>query len=66
VKRACERAGVSPFSPNRLRHSAATAIRKGFGVEAAQVVLGHSQVLTTQIYAERDQDLGRGVAAEIG
>jgi integrase len=66
VKRACERAGVTPFSPNRLRHSAATAIRKGFGVEAAQVLLGHSDAVVTQVYAERDLALGRRVAAEIG
>jgi len=39
------------WSPNQLRHSAATDIRRRFGLEAAQVVLGRSGV--TQVYAER-------------
>ncbi len=49
------------WSPNRLRHSAATQLRKEFGIEAARVVLGHSSAGVTEIYAE--QDLAR--AAEI-
>ncbi len=36
---------VPRWSPHRLRHSAATEIRRRFGLEAAQVCLGHS-VLT--------------------
>ena len=47
------------WSPNRLRHAAATEIRQQFGLEAAQVVLGHSKADVTQVYAERD--LGKGV-----
>lgn len=54
------------WSPNRLRHSAATEIRKKFGLEAAQVVLGHSSAHTTQIYAERDMAKGFEVAKSIG
>ena len=42
------------WSPNRLRHSAGTEIRRHFGVEAAQVTLGHASCGVTQIYAERD------------
>jgi integrase len=49
------------WTPNRLRHSAATQLRKQFGIEAARVVLGHSSADVTEIYAE--QDLQR--AAEI-
>ena len=30
------------WSPNQLRHTAATEIRSKFGLEAAQVILGHS------------------------
>jgi site-specific recombinase XerC len=46
------------WAPNRLRHSAATEIRKNFGLEAAQVILGHSAADVTQIYAERDMQKG--------
>ncbi|HUG68746.1 MAG TPA: site-specific integrase [Pirellulaceae bacterium] len=42
------------WSPNQLRHTAATEIRRQFGLEAAQVTLGHSNANVTQIYAERD------------
>jgi len=54
------------WSPNQLRHSAATEIRKQFGLEASRVTLGHSEVETTQIYAERDLTLAAKVMQEIG
>lgn len=54
------------WTPNRLRHTAATSIRQRFGLEAAQVILGHSKADVTQIYAERDTSKGREVAAMIG
>jgi integrase len=66
VRRACERAGVEPWHPNQLRHTFGTAVRKDFGLEAAQVTLGHSKADVTQIYAERNLSLAIKVAAEIG
>lgn len=54
VEQACLKADVSPWHPNQLRHLRASEIRKAHGLEAAQVVLGHSKADTTQIYAERD------------
>jgi len=54
------------WSPNQLRHAAATEVRREFGLEAAQVVLGHSQANVTQIYAERDLAKGIEVARRIG
>jgi integrase len=54
------------WSPNQLRHTAATEIRREFGLEAAQVILGHSQASVTQVYAERDMEKGRAVARAIG
>jgi len=66
VVRACEKAGIAAWSPNRLRHTAATKIRQRFGLEAAQVCLGHSRADVTQVYAERDAGLGITVARQIG
>lgn len=66
VQRACVRAGVGKWSPNQLRHAAATEIRKKFGLEAAQVILGHSAANVTEIYAERDQSKGADVARSVG
>ena len=54
------------WAPNQLRHSAATEIRKRYGLEAAQVVLGHSKADVTQVYAERDYALAANVARQIG
>lgn len=54
------------WHPNQLRHSAATEIRRRFGLEAAQVLLGHAKADTTQIYAERDAKLAVEVAKRIG
>jgi integrase len=54
------------WSPNRLRHTAGTEIRRRFGAEASQVVLGHSALNTTEIYAERDLARAAAVIREIG
>src|SRR5262245_1780350 len=66
IARACQKAGVPEWSPLQLRHTAATSIRAKDGVEAAKVVLGHTKVETTQIYAERDLGKAMEVMAEIG
>jgi len=54
------------WHPNQLRHSFATRVRKEHGLEAAQVLLGHSRADVTQIYAERNEELAGSVAARIG
>jgi integrase len=54
------------WSPNQLRHSAATEIRKRFGLEAAQVTLGHSAANVTELYAERDMQKAADVMASVG
>jgi integrase len=66
VRSACIRAKVTPWSPNQLRHNAATSIRKEFGLEAAQVILGHSELGVTQVYAERDVAKAIAVAKQVG
>ena len=54
------------WHPNQLRHSLGTEVRQKFGLEAAQVVLGHSKADVTQVYAERDQRLAVEVARQVG
>jgi site-specific recombinase XerD len=66
IRRACAKAGVAVWRPNQQRHAAGTADHHRHGIEAAQVVLGHSRADVTQVYAERDHDLARRVAAEMG
>ena len=54
------------WAPNQLRHAHGTKVRHRFGLEAAQAVLGHERMNTTEIYAEKH--LGKAVqaAAELG
>ena len=66
VLRGCERAGVPLWVPLQLRHAAGTEIRRRFGLERAQAVLGHRELGVTQVYAEVDRDAARAVMAEVG
>jgi integrase len=54
------------WAPNQLRHSFATHVRRDFGLDAAQVALGHSSADVTQIYAEKNLALAAQVALKIG
>lgn len=54
------------WSPNMLRHAAATRIRAAFGLEVARTVLGHSKVEMTQLYAERDEAAAAAAMKELG
>ena len=59
--------GLLPhWHANQLRHSKATEVRQQFGLEAAQVSLGHAKADVTQVYAERDARLAVEVAKKIG
>jgi integrase len=54
------------WHPHQLRHARATLIRRRFGIEAAQAVLGHSELSTSEIYAEKNLDVAREVMRKIG
>ena len=54
------------WHPNQLRHTAGTDIRRQYGLEAAQVVLGHAKADVTEVYAERDHALAADVMRQIG
>ena len=57
---------VPAWAPNQLRHAHGTAVRHRFGLEAAQVALGHERADVTQTYAERNQALAAKVATAMG
>ena len=59
IRKAAKRAGITPWAPNQLRHTAATLARQREGVETAGSVLGHADIDTTMIYAERSKDTAR-------
>jgi integrase len=54
------------WHPHQLRHATATRVRKEYGLEETAALLGHSEITTTQIYAERDSQLAAKVAMEVG
>jgi integrase len=66
VRKACAKAGVNPWHPNRLRHARATEIGQQFGIEAVRTTLGHSSPDTSAIYAARDMGLASRVALATG
>lgn len=66
IQRACRKAGVPSWTPAQLRHNAATRYRKEYGLEVAQIILGHQSAEVTQIYAERDTARAMAVVAKIG
>jgi integrase len=54
------------WHPHQLRHTAATRLRKEFGLEAAQVILGHKTLSVTQIYAAKNVEAARRIMGEVG
>jgi integrase len=66
IGKACRKAGIARWSPNRLRHSFATDVRKRFGIEPVQALLGHARLNTSEIYAEKNLLLATEGAAKIG
>ena len=66
VVRACERVGVPKWTPGQLRHNAGTRVRQKFGAEAAQLVLGHNNLSTTEIYAEKDRRQYAEIIKQLG
>lgn len=66
VQRACDRAGVKRWHPHQIRHSFGTRLRAECGVEHASVLLGHRNISTTEIYAEKNLATARLIMAERG
>jgi hypothetical protein len=82
IHRACELAFPAPddlpeerlqewrkqhqWSPNQLRHAAATLIRHQFGLEGAQLILGHARADITQLYAQRDTSRAVEIMRQVG
>jgi len=67
VKKAKEdKQEIQVFSPHQIRHTAATEIRKRFGLDAVRAVLGHKSLKMADEYAEIDKKLAENTAKQIG
>lgn len=54
------------WSPNQLRHNAATEFRREFGLDVAQVLLGHARADVTQVYAEVNRVKAMSAIEKVG
>ncbi len=54
------------WHPHQLRHSAATKLRKEFGIEAARIILGHRSPAITELYAELDHSKAADIISRVG
>ena len=66
IVRACNAAKVDRWSPNQLRHAAATRIRREYGLDAARALLGHTSPAVTEVYAELDLAQARRIMERVG
>lgn len=57
---------IDHWHPHQLRHTLGTEIRRKYGIEAAQVLLGHARADVTQVYAQKNLDLAIRIARECG
>jgi integrase len=57
---------VPSWHPHQLRHTAATRLRKQYGVEMARVVLGHSSIEVSELYAEIDIEAAKEAMKKSG
>jgi integrase len=57
---------IPVWHPHRLRHNAATTIRRECGIELARIILGHKSVEVTEICAEADEAKAREAMRRMG
>jgi integrase len=65
VRKTCRKLGIPVWTVLQIRHSRATEVRAGYGVEGAAASLGNS-VEAAQIYAENNREIALRIAREIG
>lgn len=66
IARACKVANIPTWSPHRLRHNAATTIRRDHGIDVARAVCGHRSIAVTDTYAEIDHERAAAVIGRVG
>jgi integrase len=54
------------WHPNQLRHTFGTEARREGGIETSRILLGHTSIATSEIYAEPDRTAAQQMIAKIG
>jgi integrase len=57
---------IPHWHPHQLRHNRGTEVRRKYGIEAAQVALGHARADVTELYAEKNLEQAKRIAKEMG
>jgi len=57
---------IPHWHPYRLRHARATEVRETYGVEVAQILLGHARISMTEHYAKQTEAKAQEVGKLIG
>lgn len=65
IVRACDELGIPRWSPHYLRHTYLTRVRELHGIEAAQVLAGHSSADMTAVYSSKMDSLAASVAQKL-
>lgn len=66
VTAACDKLKLPRWSPHWLRHNAGSRLREEFGLDVAQVMLGHSKASMTELYAHLNLKKAVAVARDAG
>ncbi|MCR9115795.1 MAG: site-specific integrase [bacterium] len=66
IQYAIEKHSLTKWHPNQLRHSRGTKIREQFGLDVAQVILGHATADVTQVYAEANRKKATEIVKIVG
>lgn len=66
VKSACVKAGVDVWTPHWCRHTVATRLADGLGLESAQQTLGHSGAAMTRHYSQSAERLAIEAVKSLG
>jgi integrase len=66
VKAACDELEIERFSPHWLRHNAASWLREEYGLDVAQIMLGHASASMTELYAHLNLKKAITVARDAG
>lgn len=68
ITKACERAGIEPWTPNQLRHRRATDVHEKYEDDTAvAAALGNTPEVARQVYVDSPADrVGKRIAEETG
>ena len=65
IQRAAQKAGVEKWCPYQLRHTGATTVAHSLSKEDARLLLGHTSLVTTEIYVAENIEKLKEIARKM-